>query len=99
MVCPCAWNWLISREYWSNDFRAPDLSSAARVAAGRCFTSVPGVLLKNISSNACRAVCGPVCGAAAEAFCCADAAACTAELPAHNIATAKHSVNFLIDIL
>src|SRR5882762_3972233 len=38
---------------------APDFSSAARVAAGKCFTSVPRVLLKNISISAWRAVCGP----------------------------------------
>src|SRR5205085_5964153 len=43
---------------------APAFSSAATVAAGRCLANVPGVLLKNISSNACRAVCGTV-------FCCA----------------------------
>lgn len=36
------------------------------LAVGRCFTKVPGVLLKNISSNACRAVCaaGLCCAAA-----------------------------------
>jgi hypothetical protein len=30
------------------------------VAAGKCFTKVPGVLLKNISISAWRAVCGGV---------------------------------------
>ena len=45
--------------------RAPDFSSASRVTTGRCFMKVPGVLLKNISINACLAVCGGAAGCCA----------------------------------
>ncbi len=54
LVCNCP----ASSEYCSNFATAPDLASALRVAAGKCFTNVPGVLLKNISISAWRAVCG-----------------------------------------
>ena len=54
--CPDAWSWFIISEYCCRLASAPDFSKAAWVAVGKCLTSVPGSLLKNISSSACRAV-------------------------------------------